>query len=214
MLTGRKLALTLAFTVLVAIATGVSCRGFFVNPTLSSIALSPPTPTIATGTTGNTQQMTAVGTYSDGSTGNPAVTWGIAPTSGSSGQVATISATGLVTAASLGTAMITAAATQNPAITGTTTVTVTVGCIQSIAVTPTNPTISVTGAVNSVQLTATATTCNGPQDITTVASWISSNTPVATVANGLVSAVAQGTANITASSGSIVSPVDTVTVNP
>jgi len=212
MLAGRKLALTLAFTVLVAVALGVSCRGFFVNPTLSSIAISPPTPTIATGTTGNTQQMTAVGTYNDGSTANPSVTWGITPISGL-GQVATINGTGLVTAVDTGTATITAAATANPAITGSTTITVTVGCIQSIAVTPPNQTISVSG-VNTVTLTATATTCEGPQDITSVASWFTSNSAAATVSSGVVTAVAPGTANITASSAAIVSPPDQVTVTP
>ncbi len=37
MFTGRKLALSLAFTALVALATGVSCKGFFVQPTLPQL---------------------------------------------------------------------------------------------------------------------------------------------------------------------------------
>ncbi len=49
MLTGRKLALTLAFTVLVVVAFGMSCNGFFTDPTLSSIAIQPPTPQIEIG---------------------------------------------------------------------------------------------------------------------------------------------------------------------
>ncbi len=46
MLTWRKLALTLDFTVLVAVAAGVSCKGFFVNPTLASITIQPTTPSV------------------------------------------------------------------------------------------------------------------------------------------------------------------------
>src|SRR5271165_4949145 len=46
MLTGRKLALTLAFTVLVAVAFGMSCNGFFTNPTLASITIQPATPSV------------------------------------------------------------------------------------------------------------------------------------------------------------------------
>jgi hypothetical protein len=51
MLTGRKLALTLAFTVLVAVAFGVSCKGFFVKPTLASITINPTAPSVQLGST-------------------------------------------------------------------------------------------------------------------------------------------------------------------
>jgi hypothetical protein len=64
MLTGRKLALSLAFTVLVALATGVSCKGFFTNPTLSSVSVSPSSVNLDVN---STQQFTLWGTYSDGS---------------------------------------------------------------------------------------------------------------------------------------------------
>src|SRR6266436_7587776 len=39
MLTGRKLALTLAFTVLVALAFGAGCRGFFPKSVLQSLEI-------------------------------------------------------------------------------------------------------------------------------------------------------------------------------
>src|SRR5208283_4971902 len=55
MLIGRKLALTLAFTVLVAVAFGVSCRGFFVKPTLASITIQPATPSVELGQTATLQ---------------------------------------------------------------------------------------------------------------------------------------------------------------
>ncbi len=44
MLTGRKLSLTLAFGVLVIVAIGASCKGFFPDNTLSTVAIQPPTP--------------------------------------------------------------------------------------------------------------------------------------------------------------------------
>jgi Bacterial Ig-like domain (group 2) len=212
MLTGRKLALTLAFTVLVAVATGVSCKGFFVKPTLNSITVTPATPSIQEGSSNNTVQMTATGTFNDGSTGNPPVTWSISPAG-----FATISTGGLVTSEAQGTATITATSTQMPSIAGTQSLTVTIGCIQSIAVTPLSSNLSVSIAnENTAQLTAKATTtCAGTVDITGTATWNSTSTATATVVGGLVTAVAQGSTNITASSGNITSsPVAVVTVGP
>ncbi len=78
MLTGRKLALTLAFTVLVALATGISCKGFFQPNTLSSIAIQPPSPQVEVGST-TTQTLQAWGTYSDNSRSQ--ITSGVAWTS-------------------------------------------------------------------------------------------------------------------------------------
>src|SRR5258708_19719657 len=79
MLNGRKLALELAFTVLVAVAFGASCRGFFPKPTLQSLAVGPATPTLQTGPTNNTRQMTAGGTYDDGVLPDSKPKWGITP---------------------------------------------------------------------------------------------------------------------------------------
>ncbi len=136
MLTGRKLALTLAFTVLVAVATGVSCKGFFVNPTLTAIGITPATPTITDIAPNNTQQFSAVGTFNDGSYGSTPVTWSISDTSGT-GTVANIDASsGLATAVGLGTASITATSTIIPTITGTTTLTVVPGGVTSIKASP------------------------------------------------------------------------------
>ena len=72
-------------------------------PTLSSIALMPVSQTISTGAT---QQFTAMGTYSDGSTQNISsqAAW-----ASSSTAAATISGTGLATAVGPGTTTITAA---------------------------------------------------------------------------------------------------------
>jgi trimeric autotransporter adhesin len=66
MLSRRKLALTLAFTGLVAIAVGVSCRGFFVNPTLTSITIDGPTVVEV----GETITLSAFGVYGTAGGGN------------------------------------------------------------------------------------------------------------------------------------------------
>ena len=210
MLTGRKLALTLAFTVLVALATGVSCKGFFPNPVLQSVAVGPADPTLQTGNANNTQQMTAVGTYDDGTRPDSKVTWSIVDVTGT--NVATVGAGGLVTAQNQGTSSVTATSTEIPTLSGSTTVTVTVSCINSITVTPVSPQVT---HGNSVQFTATANTCNGPFDITDVATWNSSNTAVATIdSNGNATTITAGSTNITATSASVTStPVDVLTVN-
>jgi len=208
----QKLRLSGAFAALATLALAVSCRGFFVKPTLSSIAVGPASPSIQTGSTNNTVQMFAVGTFNDGSTGNPAVTWSISP----SNTVATISPGGLVTSVATGTATVTATATQNPSITGTQSLTVIVGCIESITLNPTSGSIT-NGGTTSVSITATAQTCSGAVPITNVATWTSSNTQIATVSSGVVtptgSAGADGTVTISASAGGITSnPSATVTV--
>jgi hypothetical protein len=208
--TKQNLRLTCALGVLALLALGVSCTGFFVKPILSSISVGPATPTIETGTTNNQVQMFAVGTNNDGSTSsNPVVSWSITPTS-----TATITAGGLVKSVSTGTATVTATANENPSITGTQTVTVTVGCIESITIQPVSGNISVSSTPNTVSFTATANTCNGSAQITDIATWNTSNSQVATVNAGVVTAVAVGTVTINASSGNIVSNNATVNVGP
>lgn len=206
----ERLSLTVAFGALVAVAMGAGCAGFFPNPTLESLAVGPPNETIQTGTTGNTLQFSAVGTYDTETRPDSAVTWG-----SSNKGVATISSGGLATAVAQGQTTITATSTEVPTIQGTTTLTVTVGCITSIAVTPKMQTIN---SGQTQQYDAMASTCNGTVDITDTASWASSNTSVATVdATGLASPQAvtvQSTTNITATAGGIVSNTAVLTVTP
>ncbi len=96
------------------------------SPTLSSISVTPANPSIVVG---STQQFTATGTYSDGSTKViTTVTWASLNTA-----VASISSTGLATALSAGTATITA---TSGTVVGSTTLTVTA--------TATAPALSVT----------------------------------------------------------------------
>src|ERR1700691_4983441 len=149
----HKLRLIGSLATLALLAIGVACTGFFVIPTISSLAVGPASPTIETGTTNNTVQMTVFGTNSDGSTqNNPSVSWSITPTT-----TATINSTGLVTSVAIGTATVTAAANQNPSITGTQTLTVTVGCIQSITLSQYSGNVAFSSD-SVVTLTATAVT--------------------------------------------------------
>jgi trimeric autotransporter adhesin len=211
--TKQTLRIAGAFAALAALALAASCRGFFVKPTLTSLSVGPASPSIQTGTTNNTVQMFAVGTFNDGSNGNPSVSWSISPAS----TVANISSTGLVTSVATGSATVTATSNDNPSISGTQSLTVIVGCITSITLNPTNGSIT-NGGTTSVSITATAQTCNGAVDITNVASWSSSNTTIATVSAGVVTPTgttgADGTVIISASAGGITSsPNATVTVS-
>jgi uncharacterized protein YjdB len=106
--------------------------------------------------------------------------------------VATVSTTGMVTAVSSGTAIITVT-TADGGKTDTTEITITDQIfVSSITVTPTTATIAMD---NVRQLTATISPVNASNKNTT---WTSSNTNVATVSSlGLITSVAPGTCTIT-----------------
>jgi hypothetical protein len=137
MLTGRKLALNLAFTVLVALAFGVGCRGFFPKPVLQSIAINPTAPQV---NVGKTQNLQLFGTYDNGTRSQvtSGVSWSAVPTS-----VATVTGTGSATLLGVasGSATITASA---QALSATATATV-IGNVTSITVNPTSGSISIGG---------------------------------------------------------------------
>lgn len=179
-----------AFAALATLALAISCRGFFVNPTLASLAVGPVSPTIFTGNTANTVQMFAVGTFNDGSNSSSTpVSWSVTGTSATTGQnIATISASGLVTAQASGTGTVTATSNVLPSISGTQPITVSVACTSAPIVSPTTGTL--TSLSPSIQFTAT---CNGGQDISAVATWFSSNTAFATFSANILTATEAGT---------------------
>jgi len=146
MFIGRKLPLTLAFAVLIVLAFGGGCHGFFVDPTLTAIAVGPATPTITNSTPNQTrtQQFTAVGTFNDGSTGSTPVTW----SSTNSTTVASITSSGLATAIGVGTTTITATSTKIPTIAGSTTLTVVPANVTSITVTPSSQSTTTGSLIN------------------------------------------------------------------
>lgn len=199
----RRASLIVAVAIILVLT---SCRGFFTGPVLQSINVTPATPTIAVG---GTQQFTASGVNDDGSNSNVDATW-----ASSDQTIATIDSNGLATAVKAGTATITATSTKNSSISGSTTMTVTTSALNSITVTDTtNGTISMIGLTD--QFHATAHFADGStQDITSTATWTSSNTGVATITSpgGLASAVNAGATTITASVGNVTSPGFTLTV--
>ncbi|MDP9162213.1 MAG: Ig-like domain-containing protein [Acidobacteriota bacterium] len=203
----RNIKILAAFAMLLMLAFGAGCTGFFVNPTLTSVTIGPPTPTIQQG---NTLQMTATGTYNDGTTKTLSsnLFW-----SSATPTVASISTSGLVTGISVGTAQLSAA---SGTVTGTTTLTVSLGNITRIAVSPTN---SSTLQGTTVQFTAIATTSDGmTHDITSSAQWNSSNSNAGTInSSGLFTAApsvgSAQTTTISATSGNITGQTG-LTVNP
>lgn len=109
--------------------------------------------------------------------------------------VATVSATGVVTAVSAGTAGITAASEGRS---GTASVTVVVPPVASVTVSLESSTI---GVGRTTQATATTKDAGGNVLVGRSVTWSSGNTSIATVnTTGLVTGVATGTANITATS--------------
>ena len=205
----KSLPRLFAAFVLFAFALGVlaGCSGMHNNggKTLSSIAVTPATP--AHLKVGSTQQFTATGTFSDGTTSDisASVTW----TSGTT-ATATISATGLATGVAAGTSSITA---SQGTVTSTPGVTLTVIALTSIAVTPNPASVAVSG---TLQLTATGTYSDtSTADISSQVMWACAPSGVVTnfSASGLVTAgAANGTCQITATLGAVVSPAVTLTV--
>lgn len=131
----KKLQIAGGFATLLLFAAGVGCHGFFVNPTLTSIAIGPQ----ATIQQGKTVQESAVGTYNDGTTNTVQnVFWSSSETS-----IATINTSGLVTGASPGQTTISGA---SGTVTGSTTVTVTIAGLTAISITPISTAIQAGGS--------------------------------------------------------------------
>ena len=153
-MSAQKSKLIGAFAVLLMLALAGSCTGFFVNPTLTAVSVGPQ----ATLTINQSIQMSATGTYSDGTQKqiNSGVAW-----SSSDPSFVSISPGGLATGLVIGSSTITGSAGSCSACTGTTTVTVTLTNVNTVLVTPSSQTAQVGG--NPVFFHALA---NGSTDIT------------------------------------------------
>ncbi len=170
--------------------------GVTVSVTPAGLVSISVTPTNASVPQGGSQQFTATGTFTDGSTENltDSVTW-----SSTNTAVATVNSVGISTGAASGTVTIQA---TSGTISGSASLTVVSSVLASIAVTPANPAI-LSGA--SVQLTATGTYTDGSNaNITSAVTWTSANQVVATVnANGLTTGVSTGNTTVQAALGPI-----------
>ena len=164
---------------------------------LVGIAILPSNPRIEARTF---VKFTAVGTFSDGSTGSnlAGVSW-----KSSTPRVASMRSSGTAFGKKTGSAIITASASG---LKGTTTLTVSNGTLVSLAITPANSTVS-NGSTQ--QFTATGTFSDSTtQDITLNVHWSSSHASVATIANapsiaGLATTAGVGTTTIGANSGGV-----------
>jgi 6-phosphogluconolactonase (cycloisomerase 2 family) len=139
--------------------------------TLTSIAITPASPSIALGTT---TQLTATGTYSDSTKKDISsqVTWASATPA-----VATVPA-GLATSVTVGTSVISASLSG---VTGNDTLTVTAAAVVSVAITPANPSITLG---KPLQFVATGTfTDKTTQNLTGSVVWKSSMPNVAAISN-------------------------------
>jgi hypothetical protein len=154
-----KWRIVTAVSVLLTIGLALGCNGFFVDPVLTGLAVGP----AGTIQTGNTIQMSAVGTFDDGKQKKISnVNWGSGTPS-----VATINSSGLVSGVRPGQTIITGAAET---VSASATVTVTLGGLTSIDVTSADGFTSITYG-SSEQFVATGT-ANGKQfNITDSVTW-------------------------------------------
>ena len=176
---------------------------------LTSIVVTPANASIALGTTA---QLTAAGTFSDGTTQDLTTSASWISTSDAVATVGNTGSPGLATGTGVGSATITA---TQAGVSGSATVTVTAAILTSITITPPNPSIA---KATTVQLIATGTFSDGTtQDFTASASWISTSDAIAPVGNtgspGLVTGTGVGSATITATQAGM-SGSATVTVTP
>jgi hypothetical protein len=154
--TRRKLQFIGSFVVLFLVALGIGCNGFFVDPVLQTVTVTPAGTGILIGAT---QQMTATGIYDDGSQKN--IT-GTSSWTTSDQTIATVIPTGgLVKGIGTGTATIQA---THGIVSGSTTVIVQQQ-VTSILVTPSSQSVSASG---NVPFCLQAIAQPGSQDISTL----------------------------------------------
>lgn len=164
-------------------------------------------------TVGRSETLTAT-VLPDNAT-NKNVTW-----ESSDSRVATVDENGKVTAVKQGTATITVKSVSNDTVTDTCDVTVTdqIFPVTGVALTPDNAELYV-GETKNLMVVFTPSNATN-KNVT----WESSNTAVATVADGVVTAVGKGTATITVTTAdgnhtatcevTVKIPVSRVTLNP
>ncbi len=210
---GEATALLEGVTTISALLQGfMASSTLTVTPaSLTSLAVTPVTPSIARGLT---LQFTATGTFSDGTTRDltPQVTW-----SAGDGSIASISNTdgsrGRALALDVGSSGI--AATLGT-ISGVSSLTVTAAVLVSIGLTPGSPSVP---RGLTLRLAATGVYTDGSTaDLTTQVMWMSGDANLAPVSNGagsegLVQALDPGAATITATLGSF-SASTQLTVTP
>lgn len=204
---GRATALAEGTSTITATYEGMSGTSLLtVASSVQSVTVTPASPTTVPGIP---VAFVATAVLSNNTT---LVVTGNASWVSSDATVATVTAAGVATPIKAGSATITATYLGKS---GTSTLTVSSATLSSIAITP-SPVSLAAGA--SQQLTATGTYSDATtRDITAVATWLSSAAGVATVSNaagsrGLLTALASGSANVTAALQGVTSATNVVTV--
>jgi hypothetical protein len=173
------------------------------SASLVSIAVSAGHPSLPLG---NTEQLSATGTYTDGSTKDltASATWT------SSSPVLAVSSTGTVTTKSVGAAVVSAAVSS---ITGKASLTVSAAALSGISISAASATVPLG---DTLQLNAMGHFTDGStQDVTGSVNWSSSSRGVLTVAaSGLATAIAVGTVSVAASSSTITGVVSLAVSGP
>jgi uncharacterized protein YjdB len=168
--------------IITATAGGKSTRATITikNP-ITSLEISPTSLNIKLGSTATIKAL-----INSKPADNNEISW-----TSSNPNVATVNNSGVVTAKAKGTAVITATAGE---ITKSTTINVIVP-VTGISLNKKTETIYLNSNTNTTTLTATITPSNADNKAIT---WSSSNTNIATINNGKVTAISPGTATITA----------------
>ncbi|HEV8364084.1 MAG TPA: Ig-like domain-containing protein, partial [Gemmatimonadaceae bacterium] len=179
-------------------AVFAATEGFSASATITvnavPVASVQVTPTTLSLVAGGSAQLSAI---PRDAAGNPLTGRTVVWTS-SSDPIAVVSSTGRVTAVAAGTAVITA---TSETISGTSSVTVSNVPVASVTITPANPTL---GVSQTLGMTATMRDAAGNILSGRAVTWASQNQAVATVdVQGVVTAVASGTATLTATSEGI-----------
>ncbi len=164
-------------------SAGINLTTIAIFPQISSVPVN------------STQQFSATGTYSDGSSRDltSLVTW-----SSSSNVTATIDANGLLTAVAAGSATISAALNG---VTQSLLITVTTPTISSISVTPVGLTLPI--GINQQYVVTAFYTDGSSADLQNGAVWSSSSPAAATIdaSTGMATTAGPGTTTITATVG-------------
>jgi uncharacterized protein YjdB len=168
------------------------------SATVTQITVTAPSSTL---TLGLSQQYTATGSFSDGTTQD--IT-NVAQWHSSNSNVASITVSGLVTGRTLGTVTISA---NFGGMTGSASLTVNAANVSSLTIQPANGSIA---QGTRIFFTAIGTYSDGStHDLTRVVTWSSDNTPVLTIGatTGLGFGAAPGQANVSATLGSLTASV-------
>lgn len=173
-------------------------------PVLTSLGITPQASTIALG---QSVQYRATGVFSDGTSRDETqtVNW-----KSGDASVVSLDTSGMATSHSVGTAAVTA---QSSDLSASATLTVSKAAIVSIAI---DPSALILNQGASAQLKAMAVETDGSKlDVTNSVTWTIDQRQVAAVTGtGMVSGTTAGTANVTASTGSVVATCSVTVTAP